>query len=111
MPYGYGYGRGYGFRGSSPPWPYVGRGRGGLPRGWYPAAFPEYQYAPGPAPYPNYAGWWGGPPYWEPADPTAMGYGPAMTREAELEFLKEEANALKSQLENIEARVKDLESD
>ena len=31
-----GYGRGFGFRGSSPPWPYVGRGRGGLPRcGYY----------------------------------------------------------------------------
>jgi len=25
-------GAGFGFRGSSPPWPYVGRGRGGLPR-------------------------------------------------------------------------------
>ncbi|MFC2062459.1 hypothetical protein ACFLS8_00710 [Chloroflexota bacterium] len=24
--------RGFGFRGSSPSWPYVGRGRGGLPR-------------------------------------------------------------------------------
>ncbi|MDP2917033.1 MAG: DUF5320 family protein [Dehalococcoidia bacterium] len=29
-------GTGLGFRGSSPPWPYVGRGRGGLPRcGYY----------------------------------------------------------------------------
>jgi hypothetical protein len=27
---------GFGFRGASPPWPYVGRGRGGLPRcGYY----------------------------------------------------------------------------
>ncbi|ADJ25787.1 conserved hypothetical protein [Dehalogenimonas lykanthroporepellens BL-DC-9] len=25
-------GAGFGFRGNSPPWPYVGRGRGGLPR-------------------------------------------------------------------------------
>jgi hypothetical protein len=42
----YGYGRGaglrrgpgagYGFRGFSPPWPYYGRGRGGLPRCAYP---------------------------------------------------------------------------
>lgn len=29
-------GRGFGFRGSSPPWPYVGRGRGGQPRCQYP---------------------------------------------------------------------------
>jgi len=27
-------GRGFGFRGTSPPWPYIGRGRGGLPRCW-----------------------------------------------------------------------------
>ncbi len=29
-------GAGLGFRGSSPPWPYAGRGRGGLPRCQYP---------------------------------------------------------------------------
>jgi hypothetical protein len=29
-----GFGGGFGFRGWSPPWPYVGRGRGGLPRCW-----------------------------------------------------------------------------
>lgn len=28
------FGRGFGFRGWSPPWPYVGFGRGGLPRCW-----------------------------------------------------------------------------
>jgi len=32
MRYGTGFGRGFGFRGDSPAWPYVGRGRGGLPR-------------------------------------------------------------------------------
>lgn len=40
----YGYSRGFrdrrgagmGFRGGSPPWPYIGRGRGGLPRCRYP---------------------------------------------------------------------------
>ena len=37
MPYGgyFGGGMGFGFRGSSPPWRYVGRGRGGLPRCGY----------------------------------------------------------------------------
>jgi hypothetical protein len=28
-------GMGFGFHGSSPPWPYIGRGRGGLPRCGY----------------------------------------------------------------------------
>jgi hypothetical protein len=28
----YGQRRGFGFRGTSPGWPYIGRGRGGLPR-------------------------------------------------------------------------------
>jgi len=37
----YGYVRGYGFRGFSPAWPYVGRGRGGLPRCWYPGFSPS----------------------------------------------------------------------
>ena len=32
---------GMGFRGSSPPYPYVGRGRGGLPRCQYPGAIPN----------------------------------------------------------------------
>ena len=51
-------GMGFGFRGSSPPWPYVGLGRGGLPRCGYflsgagaPAAL-SYQQTP----YPFYAG-------------------------------------------------------
>ncbi len=41
MPNGFGRGcgrrggMGFGFRGSSPPWPYVGLGRGGLPRCGY----------------------------------------------------------------------------
>jgi len=81
----YGYGRGFGFRGASPPWPYIGRGRGGLPRCWYPGtAFP---YAPGP-----------------------MSYAPGVTREQELGFLREEAEAIKRHMEDVEARIKELES-
>jgi len=34
-------GAGMGFRGSSPPYPYMGRGRGGLPRCQYPGAIPN----------------------------------------------------------------------
>lgn len=93
MPYRYG--RGFGLRGASPPWPYVGLGRGGLPRCWYfpgPAA-PVYGQpgragaypASGPAPYPG-----------------------AMTREQELDFLRSQAQAIKSQLEQIDARIKEL---
>jgi len=65
MPNGYGreFGRGrwgFGFRGSSPPWPYVGIGRGGLPRCGYflsgaagmpaPPGYPSYG-SPGAMPY------------------------------------------------------------
>ena len=89
------YGYGFGFRGASPPWPYLGRGRGGLPRCWYPGAF-------APA-YPPVL--CGGYPAWE-----AMPYPPQMTREQELDFLKEEANAVTRQLGEIEARIKELEA-
>ena len=115
MPNGFGGGRGigrgfrggmgFGFRGSSPPWPYVGLGRGGLPRCGYflsgagtPAAWPYQQ-----PPYPSYAG-----------APSASGYAPftpQMTKEQELGFLQEQAEAIKGQLDQIEARMRDLESE
>ena len=46
MTYGFDRGRGrrggmgFGFRGESPPWPYAGRGRGGLPRCAYYSSSP-----------------------------------------------------------------------
>ena len=86
MGYGFGRGMGFGFRGASPPWPYVGRGRGGLPRCRYPGAFTRPAYWPGSAPY-----------------------SPQTTKEQELAFLKETANATRGQLEEIEARIKELE--
>jgi hypothetical protein len=76
-----GYGRGFGFRGASPPWPYVGRGRGGLPRCWYPGLL-------------------GAPTY---------GYEP-ITKEQELSFLKNQAELIREELNQIEARIKELES-
>lgn len=39
-------GRGFGFRGASPPWPYVGIGRGGYPRHTYFYGDPDYNAAP-----------------------------------------------------------------
>ena len=77
-------GMGFGFRGSSPPWPYVGRGRGGLPRCSY------YTSAPAVA---------------EPAPAKSM-----MTREEELNYLRNQAQAIRDNLEQINSRVHDLES-
>ena len=119
MPNGYGRGFGgrgwgFGFRGNSPPWPFVGLGRGGLPRCGYflsgaagmyvPPAYPFYG-SPGAVPYGGYAG---GPAGVVPgADP----YAPQMTREQELDFLRSQAEAIKGQLEQIDARIRELEVD
>jgi hypothetical protein len=89
MPYGYG--MGFGFRGTSPPWPYVGRGRGGLPRCWYPGL---RGVSPADTPY---------------TTPRAAPYGPAPTREEELQFLNQQADVIKRQLEEIERRIQELE--
>jgi hypothetical protein len=83
---GQGRGSGFGFRGSSPPWPYVGRGRGGLPRCQYP-------------------GLYGGSPVWG-----ATPYSPQAAAGQEVDVLREEAGALKKHLEGIEARIKELET-
>jgi NAD-dependent dihydropyrimidine dehydrogenase PreA subunit len=82
----YGYGRGFGFRGSSPAWPYVGRGRGGLPRCWSPGLYG------GVATYP---GTWTAP------------YAPS--REDELSFLRNQADAMKRDMAEIERRIQELE--
>ena len=115
--FGFRRGMGFGFRGSSPPWPYVGRGRGGLPRCGYflsgaagaPMAWPYPQtpyhtspeFSHEPMPYPFYEGYpeWGTTPF-----------APQMTPEQELDFLKTQAEAVKGQLEQIEARMRDLET-
>ena len=109
MPNGFGRGlgfrggMGFGFRGSSPPWPYVGLGRGGLPRCGYflsgavgtPTAWPYQQ--------PFYAA--------TPSTPGVAPYASQMTREQELDFLRGEAEAIKGQLEQIEARIQQLEGE
>ena len=80
-------GMGFGFRGSSPPWPYVGIGRGGLPRCSY--------FLSGATGIPPASG--------------TVPFAPQMSREQELDSLKNQANAIRSQLEQIEARVRELE--
>jgi hypothetical protein len=97
---GFGGGMGFGFRGASPPWPYVGIGRGGLPRCGY---FLSGAGAPPPWPYQP-------PFYGQPTTPRYAPFTPQMTREDELDYLRDEAEAIKGQLEEIEARMRDLES-
>ena len=93
MTYGYGrgFGRrggaGFGFRGASSSWPYIGRGRGGLPRCWH-------------------SGFWGMPTYPPPAS-----YWPRPTREEEMRSLKDQDTTMKNQLEDIESRIKELENE
>jgi len=47
-------------------------------------------------------------PYGAAATPGAMPFAPQMTREQELDFLRNEAEAAREQLEQIEARIRDL---
>ncbi len=109
---GFGRGNGFGFRGSSPPWPYVGRGRGGLPRGAYAAGFaggfPTYPGYPiaatpvyNPAAYPYYGG--------EPTNARGIPTGADITPEQEIEYLQGQTEALTSDLEHIQARIEELE--
>ena len=96
---GIGGGMGFGFRGSSPPWPYVGRGRGGLPRCGY---FLSGAGANPPQVYPQ-APSYGATPAYGYRQPFA-----SMTRDEELGYLKEQAEAMKGQLEQIESRIRDM---
>jgi len=128
MPNGFGRGRGggfgfrggmgFGFRGSSPPWPYVGIGRGGLPRHEYflsgemgaPTQWPYQQ-----AQYPASPGFGVGQGFYPPyAASSAFGntpFTPQVTPEQELDFLRNQAEAIGEQLEQIETRMRDLESE
>ena len=72
------YGRGFGFRGSSPAWPYTGRGRGGRPR----------CMAPGLGRRSNFQ---------------------QVSTDQEADFLGEESGDLRKRLEEIEARISQLE--
>ena len=95
MVYGFGRGpsgrrgMGCGFRGTSPPWPYVGRGRGGLPRCSYPGLWTE-------TPYPAYGG------------PRRESYVSPPGPEQEMELLKGQAEAMKRELDRVEARIRNL---
>ena len=96
---GRGGGMGFGFRGYSPSWPYVGIGRGGLPRC---RAYGGYDWPAG-----AYM-----PPY--PPGPKAFGrgpYGASYSPEDEIRFLKDQAGMIRQELEAIDARMKELEKE
>lgn len=102
-------------------WPWGrGRGRGfGMGRGWWRGFYPytsPYGYAPYASVYgyperaPYYSPTYGYPPYNPSFSQPAYGYSgyPQPTKEQELQMLKDEANALKSEMEAIEAQIKEL---
>jgi hypothetical protein len=98
MPYRakFGMGRGFGFGGYSPPWPHIGRGRGGLPRCWaYGAVNPNYGMT-----YPDQGGF---------AAPGMSPVNQPPSPNQELTFLKNQAEVLRHHLDQIDARVKALE--
>jgi hypothetical protein len=113
--FGFRGGMGFGFRGSSPPWPYVGIGRGGLPRHEYflsgaMGALAQWPYRQ--APYPVSPGFGGGQGFYPPYAAASPAFGNApFTKEQELDFLRNQAEAIKGQLEQIETRMRDLESE
>lgn len=104
MPYRaqFGMGRGFGFGGYSPPWPYVGRGRGGLPRCW--AYGPGYPSGPVNPDYGMMYSYQGG--FAAPAMPT---FNPSVSPDQERAFLKNQAEMLRQHLDQIVARLEELE--
>jgi hypothetical protein len=121
------YGRGFGFRGWSPAWPFVGRGRGGLPRCWAYGANWGASYA-----NPNWVGAYPHPfpgdwdpygmdysPYSQlyPEYPQAMGAwesyyeSPMTTGEGEKEWLKSQAESIRQQIDQIKNRISELEKE
>ena len=109
----------------------MGRGRFGIGRGWamgtgigwgnpdvspyagmYGGAAPYRQtpYA-WQVPYPAYGAPWS-MAYSGPAPASeAMPFAPQMTKEQEFDFLKNQAEAIKDQLEQIDGRMRELEGD
>ena len=80
-------GAGFGFRGTSPSWPYTGKGRGGLPRCSYPGS--------GRNDIPD----------WD----RNAGYKPSVVVGSEKEVLKDQAEMMKEHLVQIEKRLRELE--
>ena len=93
---------GFGFRGMSPFWPYVGRGRGGLPRCGY---FLGGAGVPATWLYPQ-THFYGAPPAYAYRPPAG-----SIGKDEELNYLKDQAEMIKGQLEQIESRMRSLEAE
>ena len=79
-----------------------------------PPVYPSYD-SPGAMPYGGTA-YPGAMPYGYAgaamgAVPGADPYAPQMSREQELDFLRNQAEAIKGELEQIDARIRELETD
>ena len=124
------FGRGFGFRGWSPAWPFVGRGRGGLPRCWAYGANWDASYAnpnwfggyPPPYPggwgpfgmnYPFYSQFYPGYPQtmdtWESSYESHPYESRMMTGEGEKEWLKRQAESISQEIDQIKNRISELE--
>lgn len=79
-----------------------GRGRGfGFRRGYYPFGSPGYGYSPFASPYSGSPPYSGPPPY----------YGEPQSAQDEAQFLKDQADLLQKDLEEINRRIQELESE
>ena len=85
-------GMGFGFRGGSPSWPYLGKGRGGSPRCGY---FSRGAFASAARSMKQMADY--------------KLFSVPKHREEELSYLVDQAKAIKEQLKNIESRMQELE--
>lgn len=84
---------GIGSAGSVPDWPYVGRGRGGLPRCMSPIAYDN----------------WFSRRSRRTAFPGTGSYSTQISSDQELNLLKEEQQFIKTRLEQIDARIAEME--
>ena len=76
-----------------------------------PPGCPSYG-SPGDASYYGGMAYPGSMPYGYAGAPIGVDpYAPQVSREQELDFLKSQAEAIKAQLEQIDARIRELETD
>ena len=91
-----------GGRGFCSPWGIGAASRAGI--------VPPFPRVPYPW-YRVYGAYGGGMPYGAAATPGAVPFAPQMTREQELDFLRNEAKAAREQLEQIETRINEITSE
>ena len=78
-----------------------------MPRCWYPGFYgPQIDWQPRQVPY--YGSPRSMPAYGVGTNPWTMPLTAQMSKEQELDFLKNQAQVIKEQLEQIEARMRDL---